>query len=167
MAQFNLPKSVDDVTAPMLLEEGPYEMVLVQDPQIKPNAKKKAGGPEADGAGDNFVLFLRVVSDDPLENGRAFTKYLPLPKPGDESECDAFTGQLIVDKKIEQIAAWVSAFGGEIEGDEVILEPGGHALVTVIKSIDKFRFPPDGINPDTGEEEWRNELDMNALPKPL
>jgi len=150
---FKFPKSTSEIQGTVVLAPGYYRMRIVKEPTIEPNRKKKDGLPPSEGAGDNFVLRLRVISDDPAENGRAFTKYLPMPKPEDAEEFDQFTGQPILDRKMEAIVAWVQAFGGTIEEDEFDLRAGGEAAVAIIVE------DRDG-NPI-------NAIDMNALPKPL
>jgi len=151
---FKFPKSVNEIQGNVTLPEGFYRMRLVQEPVIADNRKKKDGLSEADGAGQNLILKFRVVSDDPSENGRAFTRYLPMPRPGiDENTFDNFTGQAMLDKKMEMIVSWVEAFGGEIEEDEFTLRPGGEAAVKVI------------IEDRDGQPS--NSLCMNTVPKPL
>jgi hypothetical protein len=151
---FQFPKSVSDIQGSVTLPEGYYRMRLVQEPTIADNKKKRDGLSPADGAGQNFILKLRVISDDPAENGRAFTKYLPMPRVGiDENEFDQFTGQALIDKKMEAIVAWVEAFGGEIEEDSFDLRAGGEAAVKLIIE------DRDGV--------LSNSISMNDLPKPL
>jgi hypothetical protein len=130
---FRFPKSVNDIQQGVVLSEGPYRMRLVKEPSIEQNRKMKNGLSPEEGAGTNLVLQLRIVSDDPNENGRKFTKYLPMPRPGiDENEFDPFTGQSLMDRKMEAIVHWVLAFDGEIQDDEFDLRAGGEAAVKVV-----------------------------------
>jgi hypothetical protein len=154
---FKFPKSIDQIEESTLLEPGFYKMRLVKEPVIADNKKKKDGLSPADGAGENLVLKLRIISEDPTENGRAFTKWLPMPIEGiDEEATDAFTGQRNIDKKMEAIVNWVLAFGGTVEEDEFDLRAGSEAYVMVSQEED-FREPGKMVN----------SLDMNALPKPV
>ncbi|MFA7162263.1 MAG: hypothetical protein WC083_06810 [Candidatus Methanomethylophilaceae archaeon] len=150
---FKFPKSAENIQGTVILPAGYYRMRLVKEPAIEPNRKKKDGLPPSEGAGDNFVLRLRIISDDPVENGRAFTKWLPMPTENDANEFDQFTGQPMLDRKMESIVKWVEAFGGTIAGDEFDLRAGGEAAVAVIVE-DREGTPV-------------NSIDMNADPKPL
>jgi hypothetical protein len=153
---FKFIKSANDIQGAVLLEEGFYLMRIVSEPEILPNRKKKDGMSEEDGAGDNLVLKLRIQSDDPVENGRAFTKYLPMPKESDANDYDRFTGQPALDKKMERIVAWVEAFGGTVDEDEFDLASGAEAYVWVCQRA--------GQGEGAG---LINDLDFESLPKPV
>jgi hypothetical protein len=130
---FRFPKSINDIQQGVVLSESFYRMRLVKEPSIEQNRKMKNGLSPEEGAGMNLVLQLRIVSDDPNENGREFTKYLPMPRPGiDENEFDRFTGQSLMDRKMEAIVHWVLAFDGEIHDDEFDLRAGSEAAVKIV-----------------------------------
>lgn len=151
---FKFPKSVNDIQGATVLVSGYYRARLVAEPVIADNKKKRDGLSPADGAGQNLVLKFRIISDDPSENGRAFTKWLPMPREGiDENEVDPFTGQCLLDKKMESIVTWVQAFGGTIEEDSFDLRAGGEAAIPIIVE------DRDGVSV--------NSIDMNAEPKAL
>ena len=151
---FNVGKSVDDVHDPELMPEDWYPMEIAVEPIQELNAKQKAGGPEADGAGENIVLRLRVVSDVPEYNGRQLTKWLSLPNPSDEGK---FTqqGQSFEDWKISIIAAWALAFGRKAEGEDVDFDVGGQAMVLIIQGLAQ-----DGTTIE-------NKIDFNSLPRAI
>ncbi len=151
---FNVGKSIDDVHDPELMPEDWYPMEIVVEPIRELNAKQKVGGPEADGAGENIVLRLGVVSDIPEYNGRQLTKWLSLPNPSDEGK---FTrqGQSQEDWKISIIAAWATAFGGKVEGEDVDFEIGGRAMVLIIQGLAQ-----DGTTIE-------NKIDFNSLPRAI
>lgn len=150
---FKFPKSVSEISSGSVLVPGYYRARLVKEPVIQDNRKKKDGLSEAEGAGQNLILKLRLISDDPTENGRAFTKYLPMPRDCDADEVDAFTGQPIIDRKMEAIVQWVEAFGGTIDEDEFDLTAGGEAAIPIV------------IEQRDGQD--TNSVDFNAPPKSL
>ncbi len=151
---FNVGKSVDDVHDPELMPEDWYPMEIAVEPIQELNSKQKVGGPEADGAGENIVLRLRVVSDIPEYSGRQLTKWLSLPNPSDEGK---FTqqGQSFEDWKISIIAAWALAFGGKAEGEDVDFDVGGQAMVLIIQGMAQ-----DGTTIE-------NKIDFNSLPRAM
>jgi len=135
MATFNLTKAANDTAEPELMEEGWYKMRLSKDPKEEDNSAKRTN-PADPKAGTNLVLRMTSMSDVPEFNGRMFTVWLPIPKPGDS---DQYTqGQTVEDAKIDRIAAHVDAFTGDtLEGDTFDLSQGMMAYFEVIKTLDR------------------------------
>ncbi len=151
---FNVGKSIDEVHDPELMPEDWYPMEIAVEPVQELNNKQKAGGPEADGAGENIVLRLKVVSDIPEYNGRQLTKWLSLPNPSDEGKFSN-QGQSQEDWKISVIASWATAFGEEAEGENVDFNVGGQAMVLIIQGLAQ-----DGTTIE-------NKIDFNSLPRAI
>ena len=102
MANFDLPKAVNEIQGSKPLPAEWYLMTIVEEPEIRPN---KAGTAE------NLVLTLRTEHDVPEFSGRKFTKYLQWPSDEDEGEFTA-RGQKKSDAKMEQLIRWSAAFNG-------------------------------------------------------
>ena len=160
-----LPKSFDDVTEAVLLDEDWYTMRLQKPPQVMPNgalkewmkdngvkakteeqlydaAKEAASYQNENGqyAGLNWVLSLKVVHHDPMINGRSFRKYLGIPNTGD-AERTTPLGQTVEDSKMESIKTHLEAFaGGKIDGssDQAELTPGDQAQFYVVKRFSEY-----------------------------
>ena len=155
MATFSFPKSVNDILEAVLLPVDWYLCRISAEPEIKENKAKREGGADADKAGDNLVLVLHTQHETPEFNGRRLVKYLPWPKPGDENDFPSYcNGQCLLDNKMDTIAAWVDAFGGSIEGQDIELVSGLEAQVMIIQE------------PDNRSGEMINSIDFNSLPKP-
>ena len=138
MATFNMGKDAGDIEQPELLPEDWYPFVISAEPEQLPNAKKKAD-PNAEGAGDNIVIKLSCLSDDPRFASRPMTVWLPLPAPGD-SEARTPMGQTKEDSKVERITAWAEAFSGSVvEGSEVGLSAGMKAMCYVTQGLDQAK----------------------------
>ena len=170
MSNLRLSKSFDEVTETILLEEDWYNMRLVKEPAVLPNGALKewmknngkgtGGDPEdivnqlytyADEAAGyqnekeqyaslNWVLFLRVIHEDPMINGRAFRVYLPIPNKADAKRTTQ-QGQLIEDFKMERIKTHLEAFAGrEIDGstDSAELAPGDMASFYVVTRHNEY-----------------------------
>jgi hypothetical protein len=162
MTVLNLPKTFGEVQEASLLNEDWYLMRVVEEPKVEPNAQNRAqakGEPhDPEKVGHNFVIKLKIEADDPMINGRPFTKYLSLPNDHDSSRFHPLTGQDMVDWKLEQIRKWGEAFAGQPIADdsaEISVAEGDRAYIFVSTAPD-FR---------SGED--RNELDMNKDPKPV
>lgn len=172
-----MPKSFDDVESPVLLDEDWYPMRLVKDPEIKPNGvlrtyMKDRGIKNAESAleaainegytddddkypGFNWVLSLRVIDEDPMINGRAFTVWLQLPNKGDSGRRN-FEGQLVEDAKMETISKYLAAFhNGPPSGEEAYLEANMAAMFCVVQEP-SFR----------DESKMVNSVDGNQDPQP-
>jgi hypothetical protein len=162
MTVLNLPKTLGEVQEARLLDEDWYLMRVVEEPKIEPNAHNRAQmkGEQYDPekVGHNFILKLKIESEEPMINGRAFTKYLSLPNEHDDSRSHALTGQSMTDWKLEQIKKYAEAFSGNLlddSTDEIVINEGDRAYIYVSTAPDNR----------TGDD--RNELDMNKDPKPV
>ena len=162
MAIIQLPKAIGDIQEAQLMAEDYYTMRITQEPTIEPNRelKNKEEGKPCDESkcGHNLILKLRVEHEDPMLNGRFFTKYLPLPKEGDESNIIPSTGQSVLDSKLETLRKYYEAFSGQLADDnmdQLSFEAGQRAALYV----------STGSNFRTGEAE--SQLDFNKEPKPI
>jgi hypothetical protein len=88
MATFETNKALGDIERPELLPGDWYICRIMKEPVLKPNNKEKQGLSEAEGAGNNLNLFVRVQSENPKWNGRPFFLSLPWPTEHDEGEVD-------------------------------------------------------------------------------
>jgi hypothetical protein len=156
MTTFKLPKKISDVQDQQLLPEDWYIMRLSQEPTVEDNKKMKDGGAGAEGAGQNIVLKMVTVSENPVYNGRMFTMWLPLPNAADRDIF--FNGQSREDSKLERIAAVVSAFNGgnAPAGDEFELHQGDEALFYVTTET--------AYNDDS---RYVNAIDGKQAPRPI
>lgn len=163
-----LPKQMTDIERPLPLEEDWYLMKVVKQPVVQPNKKKRDGLAYDEGAGQNLVLRLRVVSDDKTINGRAFTKWVPWPVngdgdplgpddgDGDADHYDEYSGMLIVDRKMQDLGRIAAALKGVDEGEASPLDiaVGDQAYFYVVQQP-SFRNP----------EEMEATIDINQFPK--
>jgi hypothetical protein len=158
MAEFGLPKSIDEIQEKgALLEQDWYKVRLVKEPKLVPNKVKKAGGPKEQSR-DNLVLSLRVVSEDPSINGRPFTKYLPMPNNNDFEIMDEFIGIPKGDRMLGSALKWSTAFGNDCSDGKLHFESGQEAYAYIIQEYDNRVESPT-------EDDLRNSIDMNALPR--
>jgi len=155
MATFKLPKNVEDVVQPEALPEDWYTLEIVEEPELAPNKKLAAGGPQAEGAGMNIVIKCNVVSEIPEHSGRPFTLWVSFPS---EQDKDRFTkmGQSYEDFKMDRIKVLMKAFSGqEPEGDEVDFQPGQRAMFYVVQALGQ-----DGVT-------VRNDVDIRMAPRAI
>ena len=158
MAEFGLPKSIDEIQEKgALLEQEWYKVRLTKEPKAVPNKVKKANGPKEQ-ARDNLVLSLRVVSEDPSVNGRPFTKYLPMPNNNDFEIIDEFVGIPKGDRMLGTALKWSTAFGNDCSDGKLHFNAGQEAYVYIIQEYDNRVESPT-------EDDLRNSIDMNALPR--
>ena len=150
MAEFELSKAVDEIQEATPLPPEWYLARLVQEPKLEDNAKMKAGGADAEGAGQNLVLRVRVQDENPEFNGRQLTKWLSWPNEKDEGEFTG-NGQPKVDWKMESIVTWCKALGGDPSGNTVSFTAGSECYVYVVQ--------------EEYNGELRNSIDMNSPPK--
>ena len=162
MAIIQLPKAVGEIQEATLMSEDYYTFRIVDEPEILPNANlraQEAGEPyNAEKAGHNLVLNVRVEHEDPMVNGRMFTKYLPMPKDGDENRIVPTTGQTMLDWKLEKLKQHSEAFAGRViadDEDSLSFEVGSRAALYI----------STGSNFKTGEPE--SQLDFNKEPRPV
>jgi len=154
MPSFDLPKSIDDVQEPEPLEEDFYVCRVVEDPELKPS-KKMQNNPDAEDARYNLVVKLRVQSDEPKENGRPLTLYLPWPNANDKTKLTAL-GQTFEDMFVARIADTAEALMGyKVEGTHVEVSAGQEAWFYVEK-VER----QDGAG-------FMNQLSMNMKPRKL
>lgn len=131
-----LPKNLEDVVEPEALPEDFYKLRIVEEPITDSNKKKKEGGPDAPGAGDNLILSLRVQSDQPEYNGRPFKKWLGLPSEADKNDVMQ-NGMTREDSKLKMLGRVQTAFAGvEPEGNEINLQAGQEAWCYITQSLD-------------------------------
>lgn len=161
MADFELPKNTEDIVEGKLLPAGLYRVRIVEEPELKANKKKIMGLSPEEGAGDNVVVKLRVQDKNPDFNGRAFTCYLPWPNKADEKkDPDRFTGQPVLDQKMERLKMWHAAFNGGVmpKGKNIKLEAGMEAKIQIDVGVD---------NRDDSEDPTpTNQIGFNTVPEP-
>lgn len=147
MALFKFNKSIEDIQERELLPDGWYQLRIAEEPIAEENKAK---------TGENIVLKLQTVSDNPLFNGRDFRMWLPLPVPGDSEEI--YQGQSREDSKLERIAKVVKAFnGGEApSSDEIELSQGDVAMFYITTE--------PAFNDDT---KLVNTIDGRQAPRPV
>lgn len=161
MATFESNKSYDDIQQAELLPDDWYVVKIVKQPKLVPNNKKKAGVSEEDGARDNIVINMRVVHENPLWNGRAFTKWLPHPNTSDGDRPDYLqTGMTMEDSLLDTQRKWAKAFGGEgaVDGNKISFEPGSEAMIYIEQSFD---------GREGREEELINNIPLDMIPRPV
>ena len=155
MTIISLPKNMEDIVEPEALSEDYYKMRIVEEPVIEANKKKKVGGDSAPGAGDNLILSLRVISDDPEQQGRTFKKWMGLVTPADKDNYTSL-GQSMEDFKISMLGKVQTGFSGvPAEGNEIDLQAGMEAWVYVTRGLD-----------DAGQR-FVNDLDFMQDIKPV
>jgi len=137
MTVITLPKNIEDIQEPEALPEDYYRMRIVEEPLVDSNKKKKEGGSSAPGAGDNLILSLRVISEDPEYNGRPFKKWLGLPSEADRTDIMQ-SGQTREDQKIAMLARVEEGFSGSRpEGNEINLRAGMEAWCYITHGLDQ------------------------------
>ena len=143
MTTFNMTKKAEDIEGGVLVPEDWYPLEILEeplDPQETPNKKKLAGLSEAEGAGENIILNLRLNDDDPVYDGRRFRIWLPYPNETDKKTY-GLGGQTKEDAKNELIRDVYAAFAGlnpeDVEGDEVEFSLGDKAEFYVVRSLDQ------------------------------
>ncbi len=140
MSTFNLTKKASDVEEGINVPEDWYNLEILEEPAKEQNKKASRGLSEAEGAGENIVLNLRLNHEDPRYDGRRFRVWLPYP-----NETDKITygvgGQTKEDSKLELIIAVYAAFAGldptSVEGDEVDFSLGDKAEFYVTQGLDQ------------------------------
>ena len=142
-ATLTFNKNVDDIEQPELMPEDWYVMELRDAPEVKPN-KAMQNDPESEKAGKNWVVPLVVATGDEEFDGRWFTLFLPLPKPGDDKKRTPM-GQTVEDQAMERIGQFVEAFGGNIQGDTVSVKKGMRGQCYVDRQVLNGE-PRNGIN---------------------
>jgi hypothetical protein len=158
MAEFGLPKDLNDIQEKgALLEPEWYKVRLVKEPKLQPNKVKKEGGPK-EKQRDNLILSLRVLSDDPSINGRPFIKYLPMPNENDFREMDEFVGVPKGDRMLSSALKWSTAFGNDCSDGKLHFNSGQECFVYITQGYDNRVQSPT-------EDDLRNELDMNSVPR--
>ncbi len=157
-------KDVDDIEKPVLLPEDFYLFEVSATPKTAKN-KEMEKNPSSEKAGFNWVVPLKTVGNaEPMFNGRMFSAYLPLPRPEDEHEYDG-RGQKVYDAKMDRIARFVAAAGGQVGGRTVMLAPGSKIGLKVVQQV----------NPRTQEltngldifGEYKSAKDMGAEGDPI
>lgn len=163
MSTFKFKKDISEIEDPVLLEEGWYLTRISKPPEIAQNKDK---------TGENLVIRVRtIVEEDDTASNRMLTMWLPMPKDEDEEEYDG-RGQKISDAKMNRIAEFVEKFGGDVEGDEFVINEGMRGFVYVVQQLDQagndlvnginsfsgFRSEEEGMPGDTfGEDETEAE----------
>jgi hypothetical protein len=159
MAEFDLGKSIDEIQQKAaLLEPEWYKVRLVKEVKKEPNKVKKNGGTAENGARDNLVLTLRVVSADPSINGRPFTKWLSMPNHVDFEQFDEYAGIPKGDRMLGNAIKWATAFGNDCSDGKLHFEAGQEAFVYIIQEYDNRVESPT-------EDDLRNAIDMNTVPR--
>ena len=153
MAKFEIGKDFDAIGSPIILPRDWYQLKIVKEPMKKGNAKK---------TGDNIVLPMRVVADDPDWNGLEFTRYLSLPAPGDDEKVGR-NNQTTEDWKLDNLIAHSAAFFGMTV--EAYKEGGGSAVEFNVG--DEAFFWVDEIQDEVTGLATGNELAFNVAPRAL
>lgn len=137
MTIIRLPKDIADIQEPEVLPEDYYKLRLIEEPEIAPNKKKAAGGENAPGAGDNLVMSMRVVSDNPEHNGRPFRKWIGLPTETDKTDVMR-SGMTREDSKLKMLARIQHGFSGiQPEGDEIVIQSGQEAWCYITQTLNQ------------------------------
>jgi hypothetical protein len=142
-ARLSFGKDVDSIETPPLVPEDWWLAEIRELPEAKPN-KARQNDPESEKAGNNWVVPVKLVSDEPEFDGRFFTIFFPMPKPGDEDRRTPM-GQTIEDACIVRIRDFVVAFGGEKAGSDVSVRVGARGMVYVEQQIVNGE-PRNGVN---------------------
>ena len=166
MTTLTMKKSVDEIEQPEPIQEDWYMAIVTKAPEIKPNKKKQNGLSYEEGAGDNLIIPLRIVSDDDAD-GRSFTLYLPYPEDKDDEKFNPI-GMKIYDAKMERIVAFAEAATGcVVDENEITILPNAQVGVYVqvemdqqgenlINSIEWFKhsfLPPDQVEMSETEDD--------------
>ncbi len=140
MSTFGLTKKASDVEEGINVPEDWYNLEILEEPEKVQNKKATQGLSEADGAGENIVLNLRLNHEDPRYDGRRFRVWLPYPNETDKTTYGV-GGQTKEDSKLELIIAVYAAFAGldptSVEGDEVEFSLGDKAEFYVTQGLDQ------------------------------
>ena len=143
MTTFNMTKKAEDIKEGVPVPEDWYPLEILEEPlppEECPNKKKQAGASEAEGAGDNIILQLRLNHDDPMYDGRRFRVWLPYPNETDKKTYGV-GGQTKEDSKLELIRDVYAAFAGlnpeDVEGDEIEFSLGDKAEFYVTHGLDQ------------------------------
>jgi len=178
MATFEFAKDAADIEEPELIDQDWYVCVITKVPEIKPNAKKKDGASYEDGAGDNLVFSLRIISDDEIANGRAFTMWIPYPSAEDMETRDG-RGQLKYDAKMARLIEIAEKGAGcSADGDTIDILPNARIGLYVNQSVNNrnneiensidwfqgFKSPDDIGLPEGFDEENSTELPDDDMP---
>ncbi len=141
---FAFPKTMEEVTPPVILPKDWYDVEIVKQPVIRMNnTLKDAVGnvenpPEElvrlalesdEKAGFNLVIELKVEHPDERFNGMTFTIWLGWPSEQDEHRWSR--GQKKSDAKMVRIADFIEKFGGSIQGQEFVLDEGMKGCVYI------------------------------------
>lgn len=161
MPTFEVPKDFNDIEAPQLIPAGYILAEIANDPELRKNKAWRDAGESLDLAAAqqidekaswNLSFQIKTISDTPEYNGRTFFKHLGLPTEADKQRYHGMTGQCMEDWKMDQIMAWVLAFGGTIEGTSFSITKGMRAQIYVAVVKDD-----DGMD--------QNELPLEPLPR--
>ena len=141
---FTMSKSVDDVEDAILLPVDWYNVEIAQEPKLMMNkvlsnvVEANASDEEilaaleaTDKAGYNLVVSLKTESPDAMFSNYDLTIWLGYPSQKDEKIFSR--GQCLADKKIQLITAFTKAFGGDIQGKDIMLSEGMKGCVYVIQ----------------------------------
>ncbi len=136
MSTVTFGKRVDDIEEPILLPEDWYPMEVLKEPEVMINKAKK-DDPEAENAGDNWVVSMKTVDCEEEFAGREMAVFLGIPNEKDKYK---FTrdGQRIYDKKMQNIVNFAEAFGGTIGEDDATLNAGALGRVYVLQGPNRI-----------------------------
>lgn len=161
MPTFEATKDFNDIQEPQLIPAGYILAEIANDPELRKNKAWRDAGESLDmaaaqqvdeKAGWNLSFMVKTISDTPEYNGRSFFKHLGLPTEADKNRFHGMTGQCMEDWKMDQILAWVKAFGGTVEGSSFSISKGMRAQIYVAVTKD-----------DEGQDQ--NELPLEPLPR--
>lgn len=137
MTIIRLPKNIEDIQEPEVLPEDYYKLRLIEEPEVAPNKKKQEGGETAPGAGNNLIMSMRVVSDNPEQNGRPFKKWIGLPTTADKTDVMK-SGMTREDSKLKMLGRIQAGFTGVApEGDEINLQAGMEAWCYITQGLNQ------------------------------
>ena len=136
MSEMEFGKNVDEIEEPVLVPESWQEFEIEDDPKVLPNEAFKSD-PTGEKAGHNWVVHLKLKSDEPMYNGRRFTIWLGVPKDADK-ESYTQVGQKVYDAKMQRIVNFVEAFGGTVGTNRVSLGRGMKGMCYVLQQVDRI-----------------------------
>jgi len=128
MTIIRLPKNIDEIQEPEALPEDYYKVRIIEEPEVVKNKKK---------TGNNLILSLRTISENPSYNGRPFRKWISLPTAEDANSFTSM-GQSKEDFKMGMLKKISEGFSGlSADGNEISLQAGMEAWVYITQGLDQ------------------------------
>ena len=137
MTTFSFKKPIEEIEEAVLLPEDWYTFKIGERGMtIQPNAAKKEGQSEEEGAGDTFAGFLFVTDNVPEYNGRQLPLWLSWPSEADEEKWTR-DGMKVYDAKMKRIVEFIQAFRGDVDGSDVSIDSGATGQAYVIQKMNR------------------------------